>query len=319
MEENNFEKTPIDEKFYSIFSRITTIEGWEEYINMYCQPFCEIFAKLETSNNNEDNKVKDRKPIAVITGGQPGAGKSCLIPTYKSILKENYNINAIVNNADFYRFCIPGTDRIAINFPEVVSKLTDPVVKAMRKNLMERSIAQSQSIIIENTLGDTIAVDLLKECNIHEIWVAIMAVPREESLLSDFERYIKLKETSGISRLVSVEAHDKRYNALERNAMRLENEGLRVIAHSRGKTENDFAIIEYDNQSKNRKYRNISDALNSLRIKNYMKNVSDYSNRLEIIRQKMEDFGMTPDEEKELEKLEEIIDLSLCKNSTESR
>ena len=311
--EKVFERTPIDEKFYSIYSKITTIAGWEDYINTYCQPFCEIFAKLETNSNNRDSNSNIEKPIAIITGGQPGAGKSVLIPTYQNILKRQYNIDAIINNADFYRFCVPGTERIAINFPEVVSKLTDPVVKAMRKNLMEQSIAQAQSIIIENTLGDTIAVDLLKKYNVHEIWVALMAVPREESLLSDFERYIKLKEKSGISRLVSIEAHDKRYNALEKNAFKLESEGIRVIAHSRGKTENDFAIVEYDSNNKNRKYQNVVDALNSLRIKNYRENVLGYKDRLENIKKKMEEFGMTIDEAKELDKLEEIIGLSISK------
>ena len=284
----------------------------------YCEPFCEIFAKLEANVNNKEN-ANDRKPIAIITGGQPGAGKSSLIPTYKFLLKKKFNIDAIVNNADFYRFCIPGTDKISIDFPESVSKITDPVVKAMRKNLMEQSILRSQSIIIENTLGDTIAVDLLKRSNVHELWVALMAVPREESLLSDFERYIKLKEASGISRLVSIDAHDKRYYALQKNALHLENEGIRVIAHSRGKTENDFAVVEYDSYDSKRKYQNIVEAMNCIRIKSYKENVLGYIDRLVAIRQKMEKFGMTHDEEEELKKLEEIINLSVSKNLIESR
>ena len=289
MLENNKEcfhkKTPIEEKLYSISSKITTEQEWIDYISTYCEPFCDIFAKLEANSNNKENE-NNRKPIAIITGGQPGAGKSALIPTYKSFLKKKFGIDAIVNNADFYRFCIPGTDRISIDFPESVSKITDPVVKAMRKNLMEQSISKRQSIIIENTLGDTIAVDLLKKSNVHELWVALMAVPREESLLSDFERYIKLKETSGISRLVSIDAHDKRYYALQKNALHLENEGIRVIAHSRGKSENDFAVVEYDSFSLNCKYRNIIEAMNNIRIKNYKENVLGYTDRLIAIRKK---------------------------------
>ena len=317
--ENNFEKTPIDQKFYLISSKIKDVEGWKKYIENYCQLFCQIFAKLETECSNKNNDESNQKPIAVITGGQPGAGKSALIPTYKKLLKDNYNIDAIVNNADFYRFCIPGTDRIATDFPESVSLITDPVVKAMRKNLMEQSIAQGQSIIIENTLGDTIAVDLLRQSNIHEVWVALMAVPREESLLSDFERYIKLKEASDVSRLVSIEAHDKRYNALSKNAIRLENDGVRVIVHSRGETENDFAVVEYDSKDKNRKYANVIEAMNTIRQKSFKENVMGYGDRLKTIRQKMEDFGMTPDEEEELKKLEANINLSLSKNLVESR
>ena len=230
-------KTSIDERLFNIASNITTIEGWEEYISQYYTAFCSVLAKLETKGNVNSVDNGNQKPIAVILGGQPGAGKSALIATYIAVLRDEYNINAVVNNADFYRFCVPGSYRIADEFPESASRVTDPVVKMMRKNLMEESIAQKQSIIIENTLGDTIVVDKMKQSDVHEIWLALMAVPREESLLSDFERYIKMQETSDIARLVSIEAHDKRYIALDEITKRLENEGMRIIVHSRGKTD----------------------------------------------------------------------------------
>ena len=110
-------------------------EGWQEFINLYYEVFCAVLAKLETKAENKD--VSNQKPIAVITGGQPGAGKSALIATYKSILEEQYGIKPVINNADFYRFCVPGSYKIATDFPESASRLTDPVVKLMRKNLME--------------------------------------------------------------------------------------------------------------------------------------------------------------------------------------
>ena len=229
-------KPSIEERLFDIASNITTIEEWEEYIKQYYTAFCAVLAKLETKGNTPLEK-DNRRPIAVILGGQPGAGKSALIATYKEILRERYNINAVVNNADFYRFCVPGSYRIADAFPESASRVTDPVVKMMRKNLMEESIAQSESIIIENTLGDTIVVDQMRQSNVHDIWLALMAVPREESLLSDFERYIKMQETSSVARLVSIEAHDKRYIALDKIVAELDNEAsMRIIVHSRGKT-----------------------------------------------------------------------------------
>lgn len=306
----------IDERLLSIASGITTIEGWEKFIKEYYEAFCSVLAKLETKTSGGRANSNGQKPIAVITGGQPGAGKSPLIAKYKSLLKKDYNIDAVVNNADFYRFCVPGSYKIATDFPESASKLTDPVVKQMRKDLMEESIAQGQSIVIENTLGDTIAFDRMQESNVHELWLALMAVPREESLLSDFERYIKMKESCDVARLVSIEAHDKRYNALDKIALKLENRGVRTIVHSRGKTESDFPIVEYDSSDNaNRKYPNVVEAMNATRRRNFKENYTGYADRLITIREKMEGFGMTPDEEEELKKLEGIIGLSITKEN----
>lgn len=178
---------------------------------------------------------------------------------------------------------------------------------------MEESIAQGQSIIIENTLGDTIVVDKMQESNVHDIWLALMAVPREESLLSDFERYIKMKESADIARLVSIEAHDKRYDALDKIAINLENNGMRTIVHSRGKTENDFVNVEYDSKDTNKKFRNVTEAMDIIRQRDFKQGVSGYQERLKIIREKMEGFGMTQDESHELSQLESIIMKSIIK------
>ena len=312
------QKSTIDDRLLEMASQITTIEGWESYITQYYPAFCSVLAKLETKGSSNEETIKT-KPIAVILGGQPGAGKSALIATYKSKLKSDYNIDAVINNADFYRFCVPGSYKIAQDFPESASRVTDPVVKMMRKNLMEESIAQGQSIIIENTLGDTIVVDKMQQSNVHDIWLALMAVPREESLLSDFERYIKMKESADVARLVSIEAHDKRFNALDKIAIKLENEGVRTLVHSRGRTENDFVNIEYDSIDANRRYSNVLEAMSSIRQKTFRQGASTYSERLKVIREKMEGFGMTKDEEEELKKLEEIIGKSISREESRER
>ncbi len=312
-ETNNFSYT-IDKRMEDISGSITTVDEWKDYIQKYYQPFCAILAKLETKSSK--SKVSDkRKPIAVITGGQPGAGKSALLPMYKGVLRTLYQMDAVVNNADFYRFCVPGSYKIAMDFPESASELTDPVVKEMRKDLIEESIKQKQSIIIENTLGDTLALDQMEESKVHDLWVTLMAVPREESLLSDFERYIKMKEVGGVARLVSVAAHDKRYYALDKIIPELEKRNIRMLVHSRGKREIDFPNLEYDslNSSNVKRFGNAIGAMRELRVKNFKEHVSGYEERVKQIREKMEGFGMTEEENEELKKLESIIELSVRK------
>lgn len=309
------EQVEFEELLYLVASKISTLQEWKKYIMDYYKEFCLAVANSEAKfgkKNGNDNK----KPIAIITGGQPGAGKSVLIAIYTNLLKENHGIDVLVNNADIYRFCVPGSYIISRDFPENASEITDPVVKEMRKNLISESIAQKQSIIIENTLGDTLAVDQMIQAGVHDVWVAVMAVPREESLLSDFERYIKMKEKYEVARLVSVEAHDKRYYALDKNIEKLMKAGIRIIVHSRGKTEHDLANIEYDSfDTNNKKYNGIIDAINSIRRKSLIEKISGYSERLKVIREKMEYFGMTQDEEEELKKLEDIINETILINN----
>lgn len=309
------EQVSIEEKLYEMASKIRTAEEWENYINLYHIPFCSVVAKLEAKSNNGNKTDNKSRPVAIITGGQPGAGKSVLIATYTNLLKEKYEIDALVNNADFYRFCVPGSYIIASDFPEHASRVTDPVVKTMRKNLISESISQKQSIIIENTLGDTLAADQMIDAGVHDVWIAVMAVPREESLLSDFERYLKMKEKCEVARLVSVPAHDKRYYALDKNINKLNNNGIRILVHSRGKTENDLANIEYDSfDIEKRKYNSVGEAINVIRTKSLQKNIEGYPQRLKTIREKMEKFGMTQDEEKELQTLENVINQSISKH-----
>lgn len=310
----------IDERLLSISSKMSTIKEWEEYINDFYPTVCTLLAKLEARSNESiySQKENTKKPIAVITGGQPGAGKTALILKYKEILKSQYNVDAVINNSDFYRFCVPGTYRLAKDFPESVCKLTDPVSRTIRVKLIETSIAQNRSFIVENTLGDMLTIDTIRQSRVHDIWVALMAVAREESLLSDFERYIKMKETCEVARLVSIEEHDKRYYALDKIAIQLENENIRTIVHSRGKTEEELPIVEYDSlNNSDRKYENVVDAMSTVREKNFRENVSSYNNRLRTIRNKMEYLGINPNEEKELEKLEQIVQESIQRESRE--
>ena len=302
----------IDDRLEEIASNIRTLDEWKRYIADYYPVFCGLLAKLEV-NAGGTLEESNKKPIAVILGGQPGAGKSALIATYKTILKDGYGIDAGINNADFYRFSVPGSYRVATDFPESASEVTDPVVKMMRRNLMEESIAQKKSVIIENTLGDTIVVDKMRQGGVHDIWLALMAVPREESLLSDFERYIKMQETADIARLVSVEAHDKRYRALDKIVSELENTDMRILVHSRGKTENDFVTLEYDSKNPDKRYSSALDAIGKIRKRTFKEGVHGYGDRLKNIRQKMESLGMTPDEEIELHTLEDIITKSIAK------
>lgn len=302
------EQSDIEEKLKTIASKITTIEEWEEYIKKFYEQCCKRCAELEISEcKNKSNSKLDR-PIAVITAGQPGAGKTPLINMYRKIINEEYGVEPVLNNSDLYRFCVPGSKRITETFPEHASRVTDPVVKKVRQYLIEKSIQSRQSTIIENTLGDVNAVNQIKESGIYDFYITLLAVPREESLLSDFERYIEMKEDCTAARLVSIKAHDDRFFALDNNINKLHRQGIRIIVHSRGKGEKAFPEVIYDSyDSNNKRFRSLQESIDYTRNENFNQGKSEYEIRLKEIRSKLEGFGMTKEEEGELNKLEIII------------
>ena len=121
MQENNelqesvvsTEEIDIVKKLKSIAEKIETIEEWKKYINMFCEQCCKRMAKIEISNSIKNSEGANlKRPIAVITAGQPGSGKTPLINELKNRLNEEYGVKAVINNADLYRFCVPGSKRI---------------------------------------------------------------------------------------------------------------------------------------------------------------------------------------------------------------
>ena len=285
-----------------------TPEEWDEYIETVYIPYCSMVAKLEAQTYNNGNKESNQKQKAVVIGGQPGAGKSPLIELYIKLLKEEFGIDALGNNADDYRECIPHSDKLMRQFPGVSSKITDKVVKAMRKGLIDEAISQRISFVLENTLGDTIAADQIINAGIHEVWIAIMAVPREESLISNFERYIKMKNSPNeVPRLVSIEAHDKRYKALDENIKKLYNLGARIRVHSRGKTENHIPSLVYDSEQQPENYKTIKEIIETTRRKYLEEHIHRYQERLDAIEKNIR----KPDERNEFNKLKEIIEKAI--------
>ena len=298
----------IEQKLNEVAEKITTIEGWKVYIEQFSELCCRRCANFEISKSKKKSEGANlKRPIAVITAGQPGAGKTPLIELLRKCLKEEYGIEPVLNNADFFRFCVPGTDKITRDFPEQASMVTDPVVKLARKYLIEESINNRQSTIIENTLGDTRAVKQIMDSEIYDIFIAVLAVPREESLLSDFERYIKMKESCDAARLVSIEAHDIRYNALDKNINDLNDQRIRIQVYSRGERDGDDPIKLYDSSKKSTRFISIQESIDFARNQTFKKGISTYESRLNKIREKLTEFGMTVEEKKELEKLEDII------------
>lgn len=147
-----------------------------------------------------------RKPIAVVLGGQPGAGKSAL----QDIAKQNIP-DIIIINGDEYRKYHPNFDEIyrayGDDFPKHTAEFSGKVTEVLKAKLME----QKRNILVEGTLR-TASVPLetcraFKE-NGYNVMLGIMAVKPEISYLSTILRYENMNDLGMVPRKTAKDHHD---------------------------------------------------------------------------------------------------------------
>ncbi|MEI3391464.1 MAG: hypothetical protein V8R30_07640 [Clostridia bacterium] len=59
----------------------------------------------------------------------------------------------------------------------------------------------------------------------YKIIIRLLATCREESRFCCFERYILMKEATGIGRFITLQSHDKRYIQFPKNSKRTREKG----------------------------------------------------------------------------------------------
>ena len=94
----------------------------------------------------------------------------------------------------------------------------------------------------------------------YDIVARLLAVSREESLLSIFERYIEMKKAMGIGRMTTIESHNKKYNNFLNIAGTLERRGVEVEVFERSE---DIVNpnMTYKTSGKNSRYNSVVEAL----------------------------------------------------------
>ncbi|MBQ8451755.1 MAG: zeta toxin family protein [Clostridia bacterium] len=154
-----------------------------------------------------------KHPIAIVAGGQPGAGKTSIIGNSISYLNEN---TAIIDN-DIYRHSHPAVAEINENYPELFTDLTDQLSFAATPRMIDKMIEGKYNIILHQTLKNNFIVDnaiaKLKKAG-YIVIVRALAVSDFESKMSMIERcQLELAQT-GSCRWVPPENHDLAYNGL---------------------------------------------------------------------------------------------------------
>ena len=245
---------------------------------------------------NSDNDI----PTAVFVGGQPGSGKSEIVnKTIKEFYEQDKKI--VLLDLDIYRALYKNYFSLLVNSSNLYSNITNNAIGKLAEKLSEYVILKKYNFIFEGTMGKyPYTLELLKKSSEkYNVVVKIMAVCREESILSIFERYIESKKIINVGRLTTIDDHDVRYFNLLEVASIIENEGIEVEVYQRINSSIDMI---YKSSNKN-KYKSVEHAIILARENSYNDCIVSFNNRIDNIFKEFKELGEIDKYKDELEKL----------------
>ena len=205
-----------------------------------------------------ETKYPVENPVAVIIGGQTGAGKSGIISYSEKMFIDG---NVVTINSDEIKPFHPQSAEIARCYPELYTIITDQESNTWTSRLFEETRNENYNIIFEGTMknnrvADDAIADLLERG--YTVVVRGLAVCDLESRLSILERYEAQVANKGWGRLVVTEHHNQTYNGMPNTIDYIENNGKYDVLEifRRGETPDTPEII----------YGRIND-ISSLKIK----------------------------------------------------
>lgn len=168
--------------------------------------FYDIIKRIYVSGKTPQNN-----PIAIIVGGQTGAGKSGILGYSSKMFEDN---NVIIINSDEIKPFHPQSEEIARLYPNLYTKITDQESNTWTSRLFEELRREKYNIIFEGTMkNNRIADESITELKKlgYTVIVRGIAVCDLESRISILERYEGQVATKGWGRLVVPEHHNQTY------------------------------------------------------------------------------------------------------------
>lgn len=187
----------------------------EEYEAYYKETIMSLTARI--------TPVDEPKLVFVV--GQPGAGKSKLIP----IINSQLNFNAVIADYDQVRQMHPKYDIASQEVPADIHMALLPDADRMNEDLRHYCRDHNLNLIYEGTMRGTAVfmkiAEEFKEAN-YEVDVAAMSVPKLQSYGSTIIRYATDLNYNNKPRWVSKEVHDTAYENLLITLRKLLDAGL---------------------------------------------------------------------------------------------
>ena len=258
-----------------------------------------------------DLTAPEKQPMGILTGGQPGAGKSSIVIMSKiEFAKEQRN--PIILDGDTYRGLYKNSIKLAKEHPELYSEITDSATGKIMGRLIEDTINGGYDFIREGTLnGATIVDQLIESEKNYKFIIRLMAVCREESLLCVFERYIAMQKLMGMGRFTTIKAHDKRYEQFPKTAREQMNKGVETEVYERTDDRKCPKII-YKSSSTTNEYASMEEAMSAGRKRSFVKCMQTAKERLIKINADMKELKIEkPEMLQQLQTLNDIINQAI--------
>lgn len=268
--------------------------------------YYDIIKRIYTSG-----KIPVENPIAVIIGGQTGAGKSGLIGYSTKMFTDG---NVIIINSDEIKPFHPKSEEIAKLYPKLYTKITDQESNTWTSKLFEELRREGYNIIFEGTMkNNRIANESITELQElgYTVVVRGLAVCSLESRMSILERYEGQVAKKGWGRLVVTDHHNQTYYGMPNTIRYIEETGrydiLEIFARDERPDEpiNIYAVHNPNSKEKiknticGRKYVStrprkygFDDAIDSIlksREEEYDATIPTIEERIKIIMQSMTD------------------------------
>jgi len=166
--------------------------------------------------------LPQEQPCAVITGGQPGAGKSGITAITMERFRES---GYVLVDADKMRpYHSSYLDLIAKD-DKNAANLTHPDSAKWAQRLMRDGVAGRRNIIIDQTSRDPVAManitQSLKQAG-YRVELHVMAVSEKVSEQRIYQRYEDMRESGGFGRFSTKDKHDEAYIGVARTVASVE-------------------------------------------------------------------------------------------------
>ncbi|GHT82468.1 hypothetical protein AGMMS49960_09250 [Betaproteobacteria bacterium] len=177
------------------------------------------------------------QPVAVIFGGQPGAGKSAAVDEAMNELDPRGGAVQIIG--DDLRDYHPQYAQLMETDDKTAAFYTDRDTGRWVEKSIAAAKAQRVNIVIEGTMrdGDKVAATMESLCEAgYQIDARALAVTSRLSEQGIMQRYERQKESRGVGRMTTPEAHRAGYDGMLTTLDRIEREKLadRVTIYRRG-------------------------------------------------------------------------------------
>lgn len=168
--------------------------------------------------------IPGEKKIAVVVGGQPGAGKTnCITNTRRAL-----NQNCVIIDNDAFRNYHPLVNEIKRYYPSLFTDCTDQLSFKATPRMIDIMSDAGYNLIIHQTLKSNViadnAITKLREKG-YVVIVRALAVSDLESKMSMIDRSQALIEELGYCRWVPKQNHDLAYAGLPNTVEYMEQSG----------------------------------------------------------------------------------------------